>query len=241
MSSPLVRAGQFWFRYRGLLLPIAVVLYLLPSPHLMQDPAVAGLIGFAIALVGQAIRSANVGLEYIIRGGKDHKVYAETLVTGGIYSHVRNPMYVGNVFLVVGLAIASNSWVFVLAGIPIAVLMHVAIIAAEEEFLRNKFGAEFDAFCARSPRWIPKIAGLGATLRGMTFNWRRVLVKEYQKPFDWLAALALIVLSNLALAKSLAANPVVVGLMVLVIVVRVGLYITARAVGAKEQLASAGR
>jgi protein-S-isoprenylcysteine O-methyltransferase Ste14 len=241
MSSPLVRAGQFWFRYRGLLLPIAVVLYLLPSPHLMQDPAVAGMIGFAIALVGQAIRSANVGLEYIIRGGKDHKVYAESLVTGGIYSHVRNPMYVGNVFLVVGLAIASNSWVFVLAGIPIAVLMHVAIIAAEEHFLRGKFGAEFDAFCARSPRWIPKLTGLGATLRDMGFNWRRVLVKEYQKPFDWLAALALIVLINLALAKSLATNPVVAGLMVLVIVVRVGLYVIARSVGAKDQLATSRR
>jgi protein-S-isoprenylcysteine O-methyltransferase Ste14 len=241
MSSPLVRAGQFWFRYRGLLLPIAVVLYLLPSPHLMQEPAVAGLIGFAIALVGQAIRSANVGLEYIIRGGKDHKVYAESLVTGGIYSHVRNPMYVGNVFLVVGLAIASNSWVFVLAGIPIAVLMHVAIIAAEEHFLRGKFGAEFDAFCARSPRWIPKLTGLGATLRGMGFDWRRVLIKEYQKPFDWLAALALVVLINLALANALAASPIVVGLMVLVIVVRVALFITARALVAKEQLASAGR
>jgi protein-S-isoprenylcysteine O-methyltransferase Ste14 len=150
-------------------------------------------------------------------------------------------MYVGNVFLVAGLAIASNSWVFVLAGIPIAVLMHVAIIAAEEDFLRKKFGAEFDAFCARSPRWIPKLAGLGTTLRGMTFNWRRVLVKEYQKPFDWLAALALIVLINLAIAKSLATHPVVAGLMVVVIVVRAGLYITARAVGAKEQLASAGR
>jgi hypothetical protein len=49
------------------------------------------------------------------------------------------------------------------------------------------------------------------------------------------------VLINLWVAKSLAANPVVVALMVLVIVVRVALYITARAVGAKEQLASAGR
>ena len=162
-------------------------------------------------------------------------------MTGGLYSHVRNPMYVGNFFLMLGLAIASNSWVFLLLGIPLASLMHVAIVAAEEDFLRSKFGAEFDAFCARSPRWIPKLAGLGATLRGMTFNWRRVLVKEYQKPFDWLAALALIVLINLAIAKSLATNPVVVGLMVFVIVVRVGLYVAARAVGAKEQLASAGR
>lgn len=241
MNSPLVQAGRFWFRKRGLMLPIAVILYLLPSPQLIQDPAIVGLSGLAIALVGQLIRSANVGLEYIIRGGKEHKVYAETLVTGGIYSHVRNPMYLGNMFLLVGVAIASNSWLFVLAGIPIGVLIHVAIIAAEEDFLRNKFGVEFDAYCARSPRWFPKLAGLRGTLCRAPFNLRRVLVKEYQKPFDWLVALALIVLINFWLMQSFAKNPVVIGLMVLVIVVRVALYITARAVIVKEQLASAGR
>lgn len=238
MSSRLVQAGRFSFRYRGLLLPIAVVLLLVPSPQLMQDPAVAGMIGLAVALVGQVIRSATVGLEYIIRGGKDHQVYADKLVTGGVYSHVRNPMYVGNFFLLLGLSIASNSWVFVLAGIPIATLMHVAIVAAEEDFLRGKFGAEFDAFCARSPRWVPKLSGLGATFRGMSFNWRRTLVKEYQKPFDWVAALAIVVIVNIALAHSVERHAMVFGLMVAVIVVRVALYIAARAAVAKDAVAA---
>jgi len=241
MSSGLVQAGRFAFRYRGLLLPIAIVLLLVPSPALLPDPAVAGLIGLAIALVGQFVRSATVGLEYIIRGGKDHQVYADKLVTGGIYSHVRNPMYVGNFLLVLGMSIASNSWVFLLLGIPIVVLMHKAIVAAEEDFLRNKFGAEFDAFCARSPRWMPRLSGLAATFRSLTFNWRRMLVKEYQKPFDWLAALALVVIVKIALVHALERHALVVGLMVAVIVVRVALYIAARTLGGADQAATARR
>ncbi|MEJ2174563.1 MAG: isoprenylcysteine carboxylmethyltransferase family protein [bacterium] len=241
MSAGWVRAGRFAFRYRGMLLPIAIVLLLIPSPALMPDPALAGVIGLAIALLGQLIRSANVGLEYIIRGGKNHQVYAEKLVTEGLYSHVRNPMYVANFFLVLGMAIASNSWVFLLLGIPIVVLMHSAIIAAEEDFLRNKFGAEFDAFCARSPRWLPRLSGLAATLRDMRFNWRRMLVQEYQKAFDWVAALALVVIVKIALADALGAHPVVVGLMVVVIGVRIALYASARMMNAADKAATAGR
>lgn len=240
MSSRLVRVGRHAFRHRGLLLPIAIILLLLPSPQLMRNPAVAGLVGLAVALVGQAIRSGTVGLEYIIRGGRDHQVYADRLVTGGIYSHVRNPMYLGNFFLLIGLSVASNSWVFVLAGIPIAVLTHVAIVAAEEDFLRTKFGAEFDAFCARSPRWLPRLSGLAATLGGATFNWRRVLVKEYQKPVDWLVALAVVTIVNIARDGTLGQSVFVVALMATVIVARVGLYVAARAVRARDEPASAG-
>lgn len=241
MSAGWVRAGRFAFRYRGMLLPVAIVLLLIPSPALMANPALAGVIGLVIALLGQFIRSANVGLEYIIRGGKDHQVYAEKLVTEGLYSHVRNPMYVANFFLVLGMAIASNSWVFLLLGIPIVLLMHSAIIAAEEDFLRNKFGAEFDAFCARSPRWLPRLSGLVATLRGMRFNWRRMLVQEYQKAFDWVAALALVVIVKIALAQALQEHAVVVGLMVAVIGVRIALYASARMLSAADRAATAER
>jgi len=211
------------------MLPVAVALLLVPSPPLLANPALAGLIGLAVALVGQVARSANVGLEYIIRGGKDHQVYAEKLVTAGLYSHVRNPMYVANFLLVLGMSIASNSWVFLLCAIPIVLLWHAAIVAAEEDFLRGKFGAEFDAFCARSPRWVPRLAGLGETLRGMSFNWRRMLVQEYQKPFDWIAAIALIVIVKIALAEGLREHPFVVGLMLAVIMVRLALYATGKA------------
>jgi protein-S-isoprenylcysteine O-methyltransferase Ste14 len=228
LGSRLVALGDFSFKYRGYLLPIAVILLIIPSPRIFAEPATAGIVGFLIALLGQIVRVGNVGLAYIIRGGKDHKVYAEDLVTSGLYSHCRNPMYVGNFFLLLGLALASNSWVFALVGIPLSLGMHRAIVAAEENFLRTKFGPQFDAYCARVPRWVPRLAGLATTLRGMQFDWRRVVMKEYRAGFDWFSATALVVLVNLYRADRLDDDQVLTAVMVLVIAARFVLWFASR-------------
>lgn len=240
MGSKLVRLGDFSFKYRGYMLPIAVILLFIPSPRFTADPAVAGLIGFLIAVLGQACRIGNIGLAYIIRGGKDHKVYAEQLVTTGLYSHVRNPMYVGNFFLVIGLAVASNSWVFALIGVPLSLGMHKAIVAAEENFLRNKFGPQFDDYCARVNRWVPRLAGLGHTLSGMQFDWRRVVMKEYRAGFDWFSATAVVILIRLGQASLLDDYQILTALMVLVIAARFILWFASRQMNKRTPPATAG-
>ena len=239
VGSRLVELGNFSFKYRGYLLPIAVLLFVLPSPRLLPDPALAGWLGFLIAVIGQAVRVGTVGLAYIIRGGKDHRVYAEELVTAGLYSHVRNPMYFGNFFLLLGLAVATNSWLFALVGVPLSLGMHKSIVAAEENFLRNKFGAQFDDYCKRVPRWVPRFAGLGHTLSGMEFQWRRVVRKEYAAGFDWFSATALVVLINLWRSDLLDDRVVLTALMALVIGVRVVLFLAARQMN-KAPTAAAG-
>jgi protein-S-isoprenylcysteine O-methyltransferase Ste14 len=239
VATKLVELGNFSFKYRGFLLPVAVLLLAIPSRPFSEDPAVAGLIGFVLAVVGQLARVTTIGLAYIIRGGKDHKVYAEDLVTSGLYSHVRNPMYVGNFFLVLGLALASNSWVFALAGVPLALGMHTAIVAAEEHFLRTKFGAQFDAYCARVPRWVPRLSGLVHTVRGMQFEWRRVVAKEYAATFDWFSAVAVVVLFKLWRADGLQNHEALAAVMVVVIAARFVLWFAARQLNRNASAAAA--
>jgi protein-S-isoprenylcysteine O-methyltransferase Ste14 len=239
VGSKLVRLGDFSFKYRGYMLPNAVLLLFIPSPRFSADPALAGFIGFLIAVVGQACRICTIGLAYIIRGGKDHKVYAEELVTSGLYSHVRNPMYVGNFFLVIGLAVASNSWVFALIGVPLSLGMHKAIVAAEENFLRNKFGPQFDAFCARVPRWVPRLSGLLTTVRGMHFEWRRVVAKEYAATFDWFSAVAVVVLAKLAYDGLLDDHEGLTALMLVVVLIRFVLWFAARHINRASASAAA--
>ena len=192
----LVEFGRYSFRWRGLLMPIALVLVLIPGPKVLAEPWVAGLIGWPIAVLGELVRVATIGLDYIIRGGKDRQVYAERLVTRGFYEHTRNPMYFGNLLLLVGFALGANSWLLLAIGVPLAVLLHVGIVAAEEEFLRTRFGAEYEDYSRRVPRLVPRLSGLGATLKGMAFDWRRVLVKEFYAPLGWLSGLAIIVALN---------------------------------------------
>jgi protein-S-isoprenylcysteine O-methyltransferase Ste14 len=193
----MVSIGNFLFRYRNTLFPFTCLLLLLPGPRLHEDPLVAAAIGAVCALLGQTIRALTIGLDYIVRGGRQGKVYADGLVISGIYHHTRNPMYVGNVLIAVGVAIASNSWVAVALSAPLVMLAYAAIVAAEENFLSAKFGAAFDHYCKDVPRWLPRLRGLGGTLSSATFHWRRLVVKEYGTPAAWIAVLCGITLYNL--------------------------------------------
>ena len=196
----LTTAGNFLFRYRNSLFPVACILLFLPGPDPFQDPLQASLVGAVIATLGQLIRAGTIGLRYVVRGGRGRRVYAEDLVTEGIYGHSRNPMYVGNLLIMLGLAVASNSWATILVAVPLGVFMYVSIVAAEEDYLRQRFGTAFEEYCRDVPRWLPKLSGLGRTLSSMRFHWRRLLMKEYGTPVGWISVLVLMTLYNLWLA-----------------------------------------
>ena len=70
---------------------------------------------------------------------------------------------------------------------------YAAIIAAEEAYLRDKFGGEFDPYCARVNRILPRLSGLLGTVRGMHFNWFQLLVKDYNQFFMSVLFLAALV------------------------------------------------
>jgi protein-S-isoprenylcysteine O-methyltransferase Ste14 len=109
-------------------------------------------------------------------------------------------MYVGNLLIMAGLAVASNSWPTILIAVPLGLFMYASIVAAEEEYLQQRFGAAFQAYCKDVPRWLPRLSGLATTLRSMQFRWRRLVVKEYGTPFGWVSILTLMGLYNLWLS-----------------------------------------
>ena len=128
----LIHLGNFFFKYRTVVFPLCLPLALVPAPTLFHDPMVAAAIGFALALCGEFVRSSTIGMQYIVRGGRDRRVYARDLVTGGLYAHTRNPMYIGNVLILAGLTISSNSWLAVGLLLPLYLFVCACIVAAEE-------------------------------------------------------------------------------------------------------------
>jgi len=192
-----VKLGNFFFHYRNSLFPLAYALLFLPSPPLLNDYRTAAIAGVIIAVTGQLIRAVTVGLDYIVRGGRDRQVYADRLVVGGIFAHCRNPLYVGNYLLLLGVGLASNSLLFFCIAMPFFTFVYWAIIAAEENFLRNKFGDEFEDYCRRVNRILPRFAGLRQTLASMRFNWRRLITAEYGSAYLWVAAIILVQFKNL--------------------------------------------
>ena len=79
-----------------------------------------------------------------------------TLVTNGIYSKIRNPSYLGLLIGTLGWSLAFRSWIgVILTAIMIPPL--VVRMASEERLLQDHFGAEYDAYRARTARLVPGI------------------------------------------------------------------------------------
>jgi len=215
-ASPAVRAGRFFFARRDFVFAavFAVVAFLSePRPFRGRPDADVwlNLAGFSIALLGQALRALVIGLAYIRRGGKDRKIHADTLVTDGFFAHCRNPLYVGNMLVYLGLFVMLHSIAGYAVGVTFFAVAYGCIVAAEEDFLRRRFGAAYEDYCRRVPRFVPSLRGLGATVRGMRFDWKRLIRKEYGSTFTWLTvALALLVRENVAWRGWDASRPLVV-------------------------------
>ena len=193
----MARLGNFLFRYRNRLFPTLYLLLALNGPKVFNDYRLAMAIGISIAAIGQFIRAATIGLAYIVRGGKEGRVYARHLVQEGIFAHCRNPLYVGNFLILCGLAFAANSIWFFAIGLPLFAIAYVGIIAAEENYLHGKFGGEYGDYCARVNRFLPRFTGLSATLQSMEFKWRRLVAKEYGSAYAWMVGMLLLMLKNL--------------------------------------------
>lgn len=197
----MVSIGNFFFKYRNILFIFLYLLLFIPSPQLFSGQYFGPhyyywpiAIGLFITITGQIIRGATIGLAYIIRGGKGGKVYAEELVTTGIFNHCRNPLYVGNILMLFGVGVLSNSLIYVAVVMPLFFFIYQAIVLAEENFLRGKFGQAFDTYCSQVNRWVPSLKGIGKTFSSMQFKWKRWLLKEYNTQYVWLSGITLILL-----------------------------------------------
>jgi protein-S-isoprenylcysteine O-methyltransferase Ste14 len=119
-------------------------------------PSLAWAAGAAVALSGLAIAYRGVSVFRRIRTTVDplHPERSARLVTAGVYRWTRNPMYLGFVLFVLGLAVALQSLVgFALTAFT-AVFLQRFQIKPEERALSRRFGAAFDVYRGRVRRWI---------------------------------------------------------------------------------------
>lgn len=197
----MVAIGNFFFRYRNWIFILFYAALFIPSPPLFAEEKFGSryylwpiCLGLVITVSGQLIRGATIGLAYIIRGGSHGKPFAEGLVTDGVFNHCRNPLYVGNILMLLGVGILANSLLYVVVVIPVFLFIYQSIVLAEEHFLRGKFGSGFNDYCRSVNRWIPRLSGINKTFRSMKFNWRRWILKEYNTQYVWLSGITVILL-----------------------------------------------
>ena len=127
--------------------------WLVPLPFLPADLP-TGWIGamvfaFALALVAWAIVTMT-------RAGSNvpTNLPSTTIVVSGPYRFTRNPIYLGMLLSLIGLAIAFDTLWLLTMLVPFALVLRSGVVAREEVYLERKFGDVYRGYRSRVRRWL---------------------------------------------------------------------------------------
>ena len=187
LTETMSRSGDFLFRWRSFL-PLAFMPFLVwaawdgEAVELAWGHQWGGAVewlGIALVVVGQVLRILTVG--FVPRGtsgrNTDKGQIAEVLNVTGLYSVTRNPLYLANCTIYLGLAVYAQHPLLTLVLALALALYYERIILAEERFLVARFGQAYRDWAARTPAFFPRLSGWVAP--GMPFSLRTVIRREH--------------------------------------------------------------
>ena len=146
---------QFFFRNRSFT-PIPIALMII---HFAGANNSFRFIGFILLLIGETIRIWAVSHA----GGatRTRNVGAPSLCSSGPYAHSRNPLYVGNMLMYIGIVLIAgvpNGFFMVMVTTVFFLIQYTLIISLEEETLATLFGNEYMEYKKNVPPIIPRLS-----------------------------------------------------------------------------------
>ncbi|MEJ2009003.1 MAG: isoprenylcysteine carboxylmethyltransferase family protein [Acidobacteriota bacterium] len=163
----------------GFALGIAYLIFAQPTLPLL-------IAGSIVALIGLGIRAYAAGyLE------KDR-----CLATCGPYAYTRNPLYLGSLFIGIGLVVAGAQWALGLAFVIFFLAVYGPVMRREERNLRERFGEEYEDYAATTPLFLP--SPKSARSQSEKFEWTRYRRnREYEAAIGYLAGIIFLILKIL--------------------------------------------
>jgi len=183
LREEMIRQGNFLFKYRSFL-PVLILLvgislyanYVLS--HSLNSNQIWELFSFAVCLLGLTIRMYCIGHAHDNTSGRNTKKgqIADDINQTGMYSTCRHPLYLGNFFMWLGLAMFTYNLWFIIAFIFLFWVYYERIMFAEEEYLRLKFGLAYTSWANVTPAFIPDWSKW--TKPDLRFSWTKVIRQE---------------------------------------------------------------
>jgi hypothetical protein len=165
-----------------------------------------------VGMLGLVIRCLVIG--YVPKntsGRNTHKQIAETLNTTGMYSLVRNPLYLGNFFMWSAPVLFFHHWWLYAVYVLAFILYYERIIITEETFLAGKFGEAYTNWAMTTPLMFPQT--LQWQPPKIPFSWKTVIRREYHGFYGLIAAMtALEHVGEVVVHGTIILDPVWVGI-----------------------------
>jgi protein-S-isoprenylcysteine O-methyltransferase Ste14 len=178
-------SGNFLFKNRSYI-PVALFILAVPvifttEPTFPDQALKTATIFTAIflSLLGFIIRAITIGTTPAGTSGRNTKEgqVAEELNTGGIYSVLRHPLYVGNYLMWAGIVVFTfNVWFVITVSLAFW-LYYERIMFAEERFLEKKFGQKYLDWSLTAPAFLPSFKNYRKNK--LAFSFKSVLRREY--------------------------------------------------------------
>jgi protein-S-isoprenylcysteine O-methyltransferase Ste14 len=164
------------FKMRGLLMAPLVVLMAFSLTWECELDLLNVVIGVPVFVLGWGLRIwSQRHLKYRLL------VSSPALATGGPYAYTRNPVYLGNLAILVGLSVLCELyWLVPITAAWALLVYHVAVVGFEEVRLRKMFGAQYEDYQSRVPRWLPRAAAVASLAPAHGTPLRRALRVEWQ-------------------------------------------------------------
>ena len=143
-----------------LLVPGTVAVYLPWMIAGRQVPAfgLVSVIGFSLLALGVAIYAWCVWDFATFGRGTPAPIAApKRLVVRGLYHYTRNPMYVGVLTVILGWAVHFRAAELLSYALVVGTCFQLFIVLYEERHLQRAFGSEYEDYCARVGRWLPRL------------------------------------------------------------------------------------
>lgn len=158
--------GAAFFRHRSWL-PIFFLVIVLFAPGSPSD--LHWIVGGLLVVIGEAYRMSGVAAAGTETRRRSRAV--QRLVTYGVFSLSRNPLYNGNFLIWMGFVVISG----VLWFLPVAILLFAVeysfIVRYEEGVLESIFGEEYLSYKRRTPRWMPRMSSAPASAGDDGYHW----------------------------------------------------------------------
>lgn len=186
LHDSMVKSGHTLFRYRSYL-PLLIILPLfiaMEESVYIEEMVGDGiedlfvLLCFIFSLLGLAIRAKTVGhVPGGTSGRNTQSQRAHHLNTTGMYSVTRNPLYLGNFIMILGVLLSIKVWWLVALGSLAFFIYMERIILAEEKFLADTYGDEYTQWREKTPVILPDFSLWKKP--ELSFSWKTVLKREY--------------------------------------------------------------
>jgi protein-S-isoprenylcysteine O-methyltransferase Ste14 len=188
--------GQWLFRWRSYL-PLLFLALFIPAIITFHSfgndltDRIWEVVCLFVGLFGLTIRCLVTGYAPAGTSGRNTKSQiAETLNTKGLYSLVRNPLYLGNFFMWLAPIMFVHVWWLCIIFMLVFILYYERIIVTEEAFLSQKFGDDFVQWSSQTSAFFPK--HFHWQKPDLPFSWKHILHREYHGLYGLIASLTIL-------------------------------------------------